>query len=170
MKNFNLTEALAGKPVKLKNGLKALIYYRISDEYTFPSNDKVKYPILGICFTENEHIRDLYTRWNDLGQANINGDDYDIVCMWDDLEKLIEKAYNEKLYVKLRNGSRAFVWFKISDDYVYSDHSKFIFTYKGIILEGDNNFIVDDEISWTNSGRYMQNIDHKFDIVSLWEE
>ena len=170
MKNFNLTEALAGKPVKLKNGFKAIICYRIPDEFTVVGNTKVRYPILGICLSKDGYVRDFDIRWNDLGQTSISDNNYDIVGMWDDLEKLIEKAYNEKLYVKLRNGSRAFVWFKIPDDYVYSDHSEFIFNYKGIILEGSNNFIVDDEISWTNNGKFMQNINHKFDIVGLWEE
>lgn len=170
MKKFNLEEALAGKPVKLKNGRKALIYYRIPNEFVFETGDPVMYSLRGMIFDKNGKVESTGACWKDNGSYHEQASHYDIVGMWDDLEKLIEKAYNEKLYVKLRNGSRAFVWFKIPNDYVYSDHSKFIFTYKGIILEGDNNFIVDDEISWTNSGRYMQNINHKFDIVGLWEE
>lgn len=35
MKKFNIEKALQGKPVRLRGGLKAIIYYRIPDEYTY---------------------------------------------------------------------------------------------------------------------------------------
>lgn len=50
MKKFNLEEALNGKPVKLRNGMKALICYRIPDEYVFKDGFSAAFPLQGIIF------------------------------------------------------------------------------------------------------------------------
>ena len=36
MKEFDLEAALNGEPVMLRNGCKAIVYYKIPDEYVFP--------------------------------------------------------------------------------------------------------------------------------------
>lgn len=171
MKEFNLEKALAGKPVQLRNGLKALIYYRIPDEYVFSNRTNVSYPLNGICFDKNGYINLLSTKWNDKGISNQLEDDYDIIGMYEDIiNDVIERAYKEERYVKLRNGSKAFIWFKVPEQFIYAEEGKINFPYKGAIIKGSSYSMVVEELSWKENGNFMPNKEHDLDIVGLWEE
>lgn len=63
MKPFDLNAALTGKPVKLRNDQKAIIYYRIPDEYLFESGESAVYPLYGIVFTKDGYINDTTACW-----------------------------------------------------------------------------------------------------------
>lgn len=102
MKPFNLEEALSGKPVKLRNGMKALICYRIPDEYVFNDGSSAAFPLQGIIFNKRGNLKQIAEVWRDNGTY---GDGYlhkfDIIGMWEEpkltLEELMEKAFQEKL-------------------------------------------------------------------------
>lgn len=102
MKPFNLKEALSGKPVKLRNGMKALICYRIPDEYVFNDGSSAAFPLQGIIFNKRGNLKQIAEVWRDNGTY---GDGYlhkfDIIGMWEEpkltLEELMEKAFQEKL-------------------------------------------------------------------------
>ena len=53
MKEFNLDAALNGEPVKLRNGLKAIVYHRIPDEFSYPGGSTEIYPLIGIIFNKD---------------------------------------------------------------------------------------------------------------------
>lgn len=83
MKPFNLKEALSGKPVKLRNGQKALICYRIPDEYVFNNGSSAAFPLQGIIFNKRGNLQQIAEVWRDNGTY---GDGYlhkfDIIGMW----------------------------------------------------------------------------------------
>ena len=101
MKLFNLEEALAGKPVKLRNGSKAIILSRIPDTYKLENGLKVTFPLFGIILNTDGTVDDPYASWKDNGMFSSCTSDYDIVDMWKEpeltLEELMEKAFQEKL-------------------------------------------------------------------------
>ena len=82
MKPFNLEEALAGKPVKLRGGQKAYIKYVLGDEYN------TNYPLRGFVEYEKltdgkintgEHIWTLDGNFSTFEESEI-----DIVGMWEE--------------------------------------------------------------------------------------
>lgn len=106
MKPFNLEEALNGKPVKLRNGMKALICYRIPDEYVFNDGSSAAFPLQGIIFNKRGNLKQIAEVWRDNGTY---GDGYlhkfDIIGMWDkpkisieDLPKPFKPKLNEYFY------------------------------------------------------------------------
>ena len=50
MKQFDLEKALAGEAVELRNGSKAILYYRVPDHYTLDDGLKITFPLIGIIF------------------------------------------------------------------------------------------------------------------------
>ena len=99
MKPFNLKEALSGKPVKLRNGQKALICYRIPDEYVFNNGSSAAFPLQGIIFNKRGNLQQIAEVWRDNGTY---GDGYlhkfDIIGMWEDIidPKNLPKAFMPK--------------------------------------------------------------------------
>ena len=99
MKPFNLKEALSGKPVKLRNGQKALICYRIPDEYVFNNGSSAASPLQGIIFNKRGNLQQIAEVWRDNGTY---GDGYlhkfDIIGMWEDIidPKDLPKAFIPK--------------------------------------------------------------------------
>lgn len=73
MKPFDLKEALSGKPVKLRNGQKALICYRIPDEYVFNNGSSAAFPLQGIIFNKRGNLQQIAEVWRDNGTY---GDEY----------------------------------------------------------------------------------------------
>lgn len=53
MKPFELEKALAGEAVELRNGSKAILYYRVPDHYTHGDGVKITFPLIGIIFYED---------------------------------------------------------------------------------------------------------------------
>lgn len=100
MKPFNLEEALSGKPVKLRNGCKGLIYYKVPAEYRYGKDTPVVYPLLGMFFTEDGYVDNVQVNWKLDGQYGSTPDSLDIVGMWDDLdsqEEVFKEAYAKDL-------------------------------------------------------------------------
>lgn len=101
MKPFNLEEALSGKPVKLRNGQKAIILCRVPDTYKHENGLKVTFPLFGIILDTSGAVDDPYASWRDNGMFSSCTGDYDIVDMWEEpkltTEEIMEKAFQEKL-------------------------------------------------------------------------
>lgn len=106
MKPFDLNAALTGKPVKLRNGQKAVIYYRIPDEYLFESGESATYPLYGIVFTKDGYIDDATACWRDNGTYGQKSSAFDIIGMYEEpeftQEELFEKALKEKLPLRYK--------------------------------------------------------------------
>ena len=90
MKEFNLDAALNGEPVKLANGNKAIVYYRIPDEYVFEGGAPVAFPLRGLIFNSRGVIENLDARWRDDGRFNHHGDPFNIIGMWEEPKISIE--------------------------------------------------------------------------------
>lgn len=60
MKEFDLKAALNGKPVMLRNGCKAIVYYIIPEEYTFPDLTNSTYPLRGLIFDKDGFIENSF--------------------------------------------------------------------------------------------------------------
>ena len=103
MKEFNLDAALNGEPVKLRNGLKAIVYYRIPDEFSYPGGSTEIYPLLGIIFNKDGTIKGASENWKDCGAYCSCQGGLDIVGMWEEhkltSEQVLEKAYKENFLV-----------------------------------------------------------------------
>lgn len=105
MKEFNLDEALQGKPVKLRNGWKAIVYYRIPDEFVNSEGDNVAYPLKGITFQADGAVLNSINSWKDDGCFSAGKRDFDIVGMWEepkisveDLPKPFEPEFGNRFY------------------------------------------------------------------------
>lgn len=103
MKEFNLDEALLGKPVKLRSGQKAIVCYRIPDEYVFEDGTASAYPLRGLIFNKKGYLKSTIMCWKDNGLYDQYNHHYDIIEMWEEpkltSEQVLEKAYNEDLLV-----------------------------------------------------------------------
>ena len=103
MKEFNLDAALNGEQVKLRNGLKAIVYHRIPDEFSYPGGSTEIYPLLGIIFNKDGTIKGASENWKDCGAYCSCQGGLDIVGMWEEhkltSEQVLEKAYKENFLV-----------------------------------------------------------------------
>lgn len=103
MKQFNLEEALSGKPVVLRDGSKAIILCRIPDIYKHKNGAKVSCPLLGITLNTDGTVDDPYASWRDNGMFGSITSEYDIIGMWEEpkltTEDIMEKAFQEKLII-----------------------------------------------------------------------
>ena len=90
MKEFNLDAALNGEPVKLRNGLKAIVYHRIPDEFSYPGGSTEIYPLIGIIFNKDGTIKGASESWKDCGAYCSRQGDLDIVGMWEESKISIE--------------------------------------------------------------------------------
>ena len=105
MKKFNLEAALNGEPVKLRTGQKAYVVGKIPSNLTYPDNELLDYPLIGVILNKNGCLSDVEVRWTINGKVFEDGKmhDADIICMWEEpkltSEQVLEKAYNEDLLV-----------------------------------------------------------------------
>lgn len=90
MKEFDLKAALNGEPVKLRGGFKAIIYYRVPDELSYPGGSTEPYPLIGIVFNKDGTIKSASENWKDCGAYTVNQGDLDIVGMWEEPKISIE--------------------------------------------------------------------------------
>lgn len=130
MKPFDLEKALAGEPVQLRDGRKAILYYRVPDHYTYGDGVKIAFPLVGIIFYEDGTVEDLNACWKDNGRFTSSTSGKDIIGMWEEpkltTEEIMEKAYKESLvlrYSKLLPGYRGFrvVGKTIDNHYILQD-------------------------------------------------
>ena len=84
MKEFNLEQALAGKPVMLRNGKKAFVKYVVPDKY------RTRYRLVG--FIEQGDNELSKSCWTENGRERISGNlfDEDIVGMWQEQRQKIK--------------------------------------------------------------------------------
>lgn len=101
MKQFDLEKALAGEPVILRCGKKAILYYRVPDHYTHGDGVKITFPLVGIIFYEDGTVEDPNACWKDNGRFTSSTSGKDIVGMWEEPKlttaEIMEKAFQEKL-------------------------------------------------------------------------
>lgn len=116
MKQFDLEKALAGEPVELRNGSKAILYYRVPDHYTHGDGVKITFPLIGIIFYEDGTVESPNACWKDNGRFTSTTSGKDIVGMWEEpkltTEEIMEKAFQEKLVVT-RTASPLFGGFEV---------------------------------------------------------
>lgn len=75
MKSFNLEEALAGEPVKLRDGTKAYVKFNMPDDY---DGD---YPLRGFFKYRGEYVQSSWTITGRFQSHNITENE-DIIGMW----------------------------------------------------------------------------------------
>lgn len=100
MKQFNLEEALSGKPVMLRCGSKAYVLGDLRD--LFPESKEVRC-LIGID-SEREHSKQYSSmmRWKCTGSyyEHIHESEYDIVGMWQEpaktQDKILEEAWQNR--------------------------------------------------------------------------
>ena len=92
MKEFNLEAALNGEPVMLRSGCKAIIYYKVPDEYKFADNKPVFYPLKGLMFDVNGNLAVSAMYWHASGKFDSKKDhSLDIIGMWEEPKKQTKK-------------------------------------------------------------------------------
>ena len=111
MKSFNVEEALQGNPVRLRNGLKAIIYYQVPDKYKFPNGDKTHRPLKGMIFNEEGYLTTSQVAWLNDGSITENQiDNFDIIGMYEeDISSLIQRAFKENLPLRTKNGGKVYI-------------------------------------------------------------
>lgn len=116
MKPFDLEKALAGEPVILRCGKKAILYYRVPDHYTHGDGVKITFPLVGIIFYEDGTVEDPNACWKDNGRFTSSTSGKDIIGMWEEPKlttaEIMEKAFQEKLVVT-RTASPLFGGFEV---------------------------------------------------------
>ena len=90
MKKFDLKAALNGEPVMLRNGCKAIVYYIIPEEYTFPDGMNSTYPLRGLIFDKDGFIENSFYFWLEDGRCHRECyKSNDIIGMWEEPKKQI---------------------------------------------------------------------------------
>lgn len=90
MKKFDLEKALMGKPVKLRNGQKAIIYYCTPAEIKFDETTPDTFPLKGMVFDNKGYLDDSSVTWRCNGRFRYSEDDWDIIGMWEEPKISIE--------------------------------------------------------------------------------
>ena len=130
MKPFDLKKALAGEPVLLRNGTKAVICGRVPDKYKLEGECKVSFPLLGITLYAGNTVDNQCVMWRDDGRFATGKDGMDVVGMWEEpkftTEEIMEKAFQEKLVL------------------VHNILSPFYEGYKVVGKTRDNKYILQD--------------------------
>lgn len=84
MKPFNLETALAGEPVRLRNGRKAVILCRVPDEYLFEDGEPSAFSLYGLILDKRGYIDLGDACWRDNGTYDFRSHECDIIGMWED--------------------------------------------------------------------------------------
>lgn len=90
MKEFNLDAALNGEPVKLRNGQKAIIYYRTAAEFKLDENTPDAFPLKGMVFDKEGYLDDSSVTWRCNGRFRYSEDEWDIIGMWEEPKISVE--------------------------------------------------------------------------------
>lgn len=104
MKQFNLETALAGEPVLLRNGHKAILYYCVPDKFKLDVEGTLdSFPVKGMIFDKNGCLLKSTVSWRKNGKFRSSEANEDIIGMWKEHEltsdEVLEKAYQENLKV-----------------------------------------------------------------------
>lgn len=105
MKPFDLEKALAGEPVRLRDGSKAIIYYCVPDEFKIDEDGTLdSFPVKGMIFDEEGYILKSTVSWRKNGKYRSSEASEDIIGMWEDvidprnLPKPFEPKENEPYF------------------------------------------------------------------------
>lgn len=90
MKEFDLKAALNGEPVMLRNGQKAIIYYRTAPELKLDKNTPDPFPLKGMVFDKDGYLDDPSVTWRCNGRFRYSEDEWDIIGMWEEPKISIE--------------------------------------------------------------------------------
>lgn len=86
MKPFDLEKALAGEPVRLRDGSKAIIYYCVPDEFKIDGDGTLdSFPVKGMIFDEEGYILKSTVSWRKNGKYRSSEASEDIIGMWEDV-------------------------------------------------------------------------------------
>lgn len=130
MKPFDLEKALAGEPVKLRDGRKAYVLADTRDLFSYNLSYRC---LVGVCSTvdnNNAYSGKMTWRYNGEYYNRLGESDYDIVGMWEEqklsTEEIMEKAFREDLILKhslLQPEYRGFrvVGKTLDNDYILQD-------------------------------------------------
>lgn len=105
MKPFDLEKALAGEPVVLRDGHKAIVYYCVPDEIKLDDEGTPEtFPLKGMKFDQDGYLLNSSVEWRKDGRFRSSESDSDIVGMWEEhkltTEEIMEKAFQEKLIIR----------------------------------------------------------------------
>ena len=90
MKPFDLKKALAGEPVVLRDGHKAIVYYCVPDEIKLDDEGTpVSFPLKGMKFDQDGYLINSSVEWRKDGRFRCLESDSDIVGMWEEPKKQI---------------------------------------------------------------------------------
>lgn len=105
MKSFDLEKALAGEPVRLRDGSKAIIYYCVPDEFKIDEDGTLdSFPVKGMILDEEGYILKSTVSWRKNGKYRSSETSEDIIGMWEDvidprnLPKPFEPKENEPYF------------------------------------------------------------------------
>ena len=99
MKPFDLEKALAGEPVRLRDGSKAIIYYCVPDEFKIDEDGTLdSFPVKGMIFDEEGYILKSTVSWRKNGKFRSLEASEDIIGMWEDVIDLkdLPKSFTPK--------------------------------------------------------------------------
>ena len=107
MKPFNLEAALAGEPVLLRNGRKAILYYCVPDKFKIDVEGTLdSFPVKGMIFDKNGCLLKSTVSWRKNGKFRNSEANEDIIGMWEEpeltQEELFEKALKERLPLRYK--------------------------------------------------------------------
>lgn len=162
MKSFDLEKALAGEPVRLRDGRKAMFVYRTPEGIEFTDSKENIYPVLGIIYDDFGRV--VHRSWWTVDGRYESGNydnRLDAVGMWEEtLESTIRKAYKESLPLRTRKGDKVYiVQISDSDNPLVKDQPVF-----GVMSAVASH-------RWGIQGNYLNNAEPTpHDIVGLWEE
>lgn len=137
MKPFNLEEALAGKPVKLRNGAKAYVKYVLDDEYS------TNYPLRG--FAEWKRLRDGSINieehsWTLKGEATTHKESIlDIIGMWEEPKRFINGIGVPEPLKENEIENREYYWYislMHDDNYIKGEIDKQVGVFQNLIRKG----------------------------------
>lgn len=96
MKEFNLDAALNGEPVKLRNGSKAFICYKLSRDFKYWDGSPINFNVWGYILNFNGDIAMLNATWKEDGKWTMDEtkSDRDIIAMWEEPKISIEDLPN----------------------------------------------------------------------------
>ena len=149
MKEFNLEAALAGKPVKLRNGDKAYVKYnRLEENEIFLPRDTA-YPLIGYRL---EGVNCYTTSWTLTGETvHFGRRTLDIVEMWEEPKISIEDL-PKPFKPKDREPFYYIYWGEIYCDYGYSESSS---TYRSFSQNGQCFRTKEDAQKWLDFMKSM---------------
>lgn len=105
MKPFNLTAALNGEPVVLRDGHKAIVYYCVPDDIKLDDEGTPEtFPLKGMKFDQDGYLANSSVEWRKDGRFRSSESDSDIVGMWEEpkltTKEIMDKAFQEKLIIR----------------------------------------------------------------------